>query len=76
MSETTKLWRRVEKIRPGTLRNGKRTPATLVYAWKYERDCATSTAGQWLAAYQGLRPDEVYKLSPTRPRVERILGWS
>ena len=72
MSNTTKLWRRVEGIKPGSVRNGKRTPATLVYTWKYERDCDASTAAQWLVVFQKAQPNEVFTLSPTQPRMERI----
>ena len=72
MSETTKLWRRVEDIQPGSIRNGKRQPSHLVYAWVLERECLVSTAADWLVVFQKAEPDQVFQLNPSKPRCTRI----
>ncbi len=74
MSETTKLWRRVENIQPGSIRNGKCQPSHLVYAWVLERECLVSTAAEWLAVFQKAQPDQVFQLSPSKPRSSRIIN--
>jgi hypothetical protein len=72
MSETTKLWRRVEDIQPGSIRNGKRQPSHLVYTWVLERECLVSTAADWLVVFQKAEPDQVFQLNPSKPRCTRI----
>ena len=61
----TKLWRRVEVIRTGR-------QSHLVHDWRCERDCDIETASEWLAVFQRAQPDQVFRLSPTKPRCTRV----
>jgi len=73
-TQMTKLWRRVEDIQPGKIRNGKRQPSYLVHAWVLERECLVSTAADWLVVFQKAEPDQVFQLSMRKPRSSRIIN--